>query len=124
MKKIVFGFLVFTPSILLAAPFQVTSSLVGSILPGIIRSAIVLVASLALLYFFWGLAEVIRTSKDDYSEGRSKMLWGIIILFVMFSVWGIVRLLQAEFLGSNATSSAPPVPTINGSSGGLFGWSF
>ena len=55
-----------------------------------------LVVSLALLYFLWGLANFILAGddKEKIEKGKSTMLWGIIALFVMVSVWGIVRFIQ------------------------------
>jgi hypothetical protein len=46
---------------------------------------------LAVLFFFWGVAQFIRTvSEKTKEEGKNKMIWGVIALFVMFSIWGIV----------------------------------
>jgi len=50
------------------------------------------IAGLALLAFFWGLAKFIFSAGDEEkrSEGKKIMIWGIIALFVMVSIWGIV----------------------------------
>ncbi len=58
-----------------------------------------IVVALALLYFFWGLANYILNSGDDKKkdEGKRIMIWGIIALFVMVSVWGIVNVIQDTF---------------------------
>ncbi len=54
---------------------------------------------LALLYFFYGLAEYIFKAKDTEArtEGRERMIQGIIALFVMVSVWGLVRVIGNTF---------------------------
>jgi len=46
---------------------------------------------LGLLYFIWGLATFIGNSgsEDGREEGKSKMIWGILGMFVMISIWGI-----------------------------------
>jgi membrane protein DedA with SNARE-associated domain len=51
---------------------------------------------IALLVFIWGVIVFIAKSGDDkaHEEGRRKMLWGVIILFVIISMWGLVRLIQ------------------------------
>ncbi len=47
--------------------------------------------ALALIFFFWGLAQFIRSVSDKtIAEGKNKMIWGIIALFVMISIWGII----------------------------------
>ncbi|MEX0932474.1 MAG: hypothetical protein WDZ61_01080, partial [Parcubacteria group bacterium] len=68
----------------------------------LIAQLTIVVAGLALLAFFWGLAKFIfRVGGDENAvdEGRRIMTWGIIALFVMMSVWGIIRFLQSDFLG-------------------------
>ena len=48
--------------------------------------------ALALIFFFWGLAQFIRSISDKtIAEGKNKMIWGIIALFVMISIWGIIK---------------------------------
>lgn len=51
-----------------------------------------IIFALALLFFFWGLAQFIRSVSDKtIQEGKNKMIWGIIALFVMISIWGIIK---------------------------------
>ena len=59
----------------------------------IINLLIPIVFALAMLYFFWGLAQYILNAGDEAKkeEGRNKMIWGIVAIFVMAAVWGIVR---------------------------------
>ncbi len=62
------------------------------------------VASLALLVFFWGLVKFIRKAGEgDIKEGRDLMIWGGLAIFVMVSVWGILRFLSGEFGFGNIT---------------------
>lgn len=61
----------------------------------------------ALVVFFVGIVQYIFKKKG----GKEIMQAGIIGLFVMASIWGIIRLAQNTFgVGSNATVSAPFVP--------------
>lgn len=94
------------PLISFAALFNNLTGLI-KVFIGIINQAIVVVASLALLFFFWGLANFILNSSnaEKKGEGRSIMIWGIVALFVMFSVWGLIGVLQNTFLKGGATSS-------------------
>jgi len=65
----------------------------------LVSYSIILLAGVALLVFFWGLAKFIfyagSTEKKD--ESKNIMFWGIISLFVMISVWGIVYFFQRSF---------------------------
>lgn len=100
--------LLVTPLITFAAVFNSITDLIN-ILINIINQSVVLVVSLALLFFFWGLANFIIYASDETKrkEGKSIMLWGIIALFVMLSVWGLVGVLEDTFLkGGSGGGSA------------------
>ena len=70
-----------------------------NILLDLIAAAIPVMASLALLAFFWGLAKFIfRLGGDEkaLAEGKNLMKWGLIALFIMVSVWGILRFFYTD----------------------------
>ena len=52
-----------------------------------------IVFALALIFFFWGIAEFIRSAGDTKTleSGKNKMIWGIVGLFVMISIYGIIK---------------------------------
>lgn len=58
-----------------------------------------LIVALALFLFFWGLVKFIWNSGDESSikQGRDLMIWGVVVLFVMVSVFGILSLLSNSF---------------------------
>jgi hypothetical protein len=71
-----------------------------------------IVFSLALLFFFWGLATFILKSGEEKDLGKQRMIWGLVALFVMFSVWGILRFAQ-ESLGLDASDNQQlDIPTL------------
>ncbi len=83
----------------------------------LIRLATSILGALALLVFFWGLVKYIVKADDEKAKesGKNIMIWGVIALFVMFSVFGLVRFLQGSFGISETNSgnnSAPEVPRI------------
>ncbi len=55
-----------------------------------------IVVGLALLVFFWGLVKFIFASADDdkRDDGKRLMIWGIIALFVIVSIAGIINFIQ------------------------------
>jgi uncharacterized membrane protein YidH (DUF202 family) len=76
----------------------------GSVL---LRNIIIFLFGLAVVWFIWN---VIRYSMSDSDEGREKaksqMIWGIIAIAVIVSVWGIVALLREVFgVGSYGSSA-------------------
>ncbi len=72
----------------------------------IINLAVPIIFTLAVLAFFWGLALYIFSA--DKSKGKDIMIWGIIALFVMVSVWGIINFIQQN-LGIEQTRA----PNVN-----------
>lgn len=77
------------------------AELVDKVIFSVINPLIVLVSSLALLYFLWGVSKYIihGGNEEKRAEGYQMMIYGIIALFVMVSVWGLVGVLANTFLG-------------------------
>lgn len=77
----------------------------------IISLAIPVLIALGVLGFMWGIVlYLFGKNKDD---GKSFMLWGIIALFVMTSVWGLVGILRGTlFDAGNDTVKTVGVPQI------------
>lgn len=66
----------------------------------IIAAAIIpLIFTLAFLYFLWGMVKYIRGAANEKEKEESKkfILWGIIGLTVMVSIWGIVKIVTTTF---------------------------
>ncbi len=54
--------------------------------------------ALAVLYFFWGIAKYMNSGDDSEKlrEGRTTMVYGILGLFVIVALWGLVLLVKSE----------------------------
>jgi len=80
-----------------------------------IGTLIPITVSLALLFFFWGMVMFIRNSGDSTAreEGKQKMIWGIVALFVMMSVWGLVAFLGNTLGIGNPTNNSVPPPSVD-----------
>jgi phosphatidylglycerophosphatase A len=61
----------------------------------------------AIALFFLGLARFIKNAADTqaHEEGKKYMLWGIVALFILVTLWGIVNFLLFGSLGINPTYS-------------------
>ncbi len=57
-----------------------------------LNQVITIVFGLAVLFFFWGIGQFVLHSGDEKTrtEGKKKIMWGVIALFVMVSIWGII----------------------------------
>ena len=70
----------------------------------LVRTLIAVVAGLVFLYFFWGVAQYIRQNDAQLEEAKKKIMWGIVGIFVLVSMWGLVYLLRVSVLGSRDIS--------------------
>ncbi|MEK7610735.1 MAG: hypothetical protein AAB468_03275 [Patescibacteria group bacterium] len=61
----------------------------------IIDPLIILLSAVALLYFLWGLLEMIINADNETGRetGRRHMLYGVIGLAVMLSAYGIMNVI-------------------------------
>jgi len=80
-----------TEAITLTDTIDVINKLVNSLIP--------LILAVTVLIFFWGLAMYLLNvgSSENKSNGIHIMVTGIIAIFVMVSIWGIIGILQSTF---------------------------
>lgn len=65
----------------------------------LIKFVVPLLFSLAVVLFIWGIIQYFLNAENEEKrkKGKSFMLWGIIALFVMVSMWGLVGILTDTF---------------------------
>ena len=111
---------VLVSSLLWAVPFFASAQ--GADINGLVAKAglllnqlIPLLIAAALVIFFWGLIQYIRSSGEGHGTGRNIMIAGIVALFIMVSIWGIIRLLQNTLgVGGSQPIEPPQVPQLRG----------
>ncbi len=74
----------------------------------ILNPIILLMFAVALVVFLWGVLGYIRNADNPKlrGEGQQSMLWGIVGMFVMFGVYGIIKIVL-NTIGVNVTSTFP-----------------
>jgi ABC-type phosphate transport system permease subunit len=103
-------------SIFLAPVFVFAQSQAGiqgllQLVMNLISGLIPIVIGLAVLAFLWGVLQyVVAKDEDKQKEARGVMLYGIIALFVMVSVWGLVNILGDTIFGNSSGVYQPPSP--------------
>lgn len=66
-----------------------------------------LIFTFAFLFFLWNVLRFMRSSADkDKQEAKERMWWGIVALFIMLSIWGIIAIL------SGTLGITPSVPLL------------
>ncbi len=112
MKKYIIlgGALASVPSMALAAGQGLSGVL--DVFSGLIATAVPIIISLAVLYFLWGLTQYML-NPEDKDDAKAKMIGGIIALFVMVSIWGLVNLLTETLDLDTNINIENPIDVIN-----------
>jgi hypothetical protein len=97
MKKYIYPALFFSLTPILCLGASDVLGLIATI-QDIFSAIVPLIISLAVIFFLWSTAQYILREGDSQKDAKDHMMWGIIILFVMVSVWGLVAILGNTFL--------------------------
>lgn len=71
------------------------------------------VVTLALIYFIWGIIRyVIAQSEENKADAKMHIIYGIIAMFVIVSIWGITNFI-ADYLGITPFTHYPIIPQLS-----------
>ena len=76
------------------------------------NSVIPFIFAVAIVMFIWGAVKFFIINADEEAkraQGKQFMIWGIIALAVMLSVWGLVGILRSTFDPNGDNSMLPQV---------------
>ncbi len=75
-----------------------TAFTILSVISDITRYVIPLLITFGVIYFIWGVIQYVTAADEEKkTKARSTMISGIIGLFVIISIWGLVYLVQRTF---------------------------
>lgn len=66
--------------------------------------------AVAFLIFVWGIARFIKSagSEKEIKDSKNIIIWGIVGLFILITIWGIIAFLQSE-LGFGGKVAIPQI---------------
>jgi hypothetical protein len=75
--------------------------LINKIIEGAVWPFVIFLSSLAVAIFIWGIIEFIAGADNEEKRitGKRHLMWGAIGMFIMFSVYGIIQIIQ-NFISS------------------------
>ena len=117
MKKIIAILAFFAPALAFAQVGLVSGTnggLIG-VIGGLLNTIIPILITLAVIYFIWGVVQYVTTGDAEKKEqGQQHMIWGLIGLFVIVSMWGLVAILSNTFgtSGQNSIGDAGNIPCV------------
>lgn len=108
-----FTVLLFLPVVTLAQRTTVWTTF--SVAFDIVASLLTMGGTLAVVAFFYGLANFILISGDEKKRDGAKsiMIWGVVGMFVMVTIWGILGFMQATLGNTTGVGTVDIVtPTL------------
>ncbi len=75
---------------------------------GWLNMLVPMLITLGIIAFFWGLAKYLFTDGEDKSKGLKIMMMGILAVFVMASLGGLVSMLQNTTGAGQGKTITPP----------------
>lgn len=114
MKKLIAVVAVLVPSVALAAQPITDFNSLTSKLTGIGNAVIGIFIAVAVIWIVWNTVSFIINAGDETkrAEKRSAVIWGLIGLAIILSIWGIVAVITNTFYtGSNGQPPAQNFPT-------------
>jgi hypothetical protein len=101
MKRIFASILVgVAPMVALAQTYAPGTGINGLItfFGNLLNRGVPFIISLAVVYFIWEVFQyAIAGDEEKKAKAKTGMIWGIVGIFVMVSIWGLVAILQSTF---------------------------
>ena len=67
------------------------------------------IITVAIIYFVWGVVQYMMASDEEQKKlGRSKIINGLIGLFVIVSFWGLIEIVKTSFGITNTPTASRP----------------
>ncbi|MCC2630674.1 MAG: seg [Candidatus Paceibacter sp.] len=115
LKKvlIIAGVVFVLPFMVQAANIYDLKSLIYYVID-ILNAIIPLLFAIAFLTFIWGIIKYIYAAgPQKLNEGRNYIIYGVIAMTVMVSVWGIAEVLKNTFFESAGSPGGPSTYTTS-----------
>lgn len=108
MKRILVSALMgLSPIMALAQAYSPNQGIAGlfTFAGSVLNRIVPLIISLAVVYFLFYVFRYALAEEDKKEDAKKHMVFGIIAIFVMVSVWGLVAILQSTFGTSGVTGT-------------------
>lgn len=83
----------------------------------VLNTVVPFLIGIAVFIVIWGIFRYVTSVADEEKrvEARQFVIWGVILIFCMLSVWGFVNILVNSFsLSKQAPTNLPKLPAIPG----------
>jgi hypothetical protein len=115
MKKIIsLGIILGTPFFAFAVNDQIATILLQ--LTGYLTFFLPAIITIAIIYFVWGVVQFMTSADEEQKKlGRSKIINGLVGLFVIVTFWGLIAIVKTTFnINDTPVSTMPCTPLDTG----------
>jgi len=120
MKKIIALIAFVVPSVASAQALSTITNVndLSTRVIGIGNTVTYLLVALAVIYIIWNVVQYLIKQGDEKSAAIKNIGWGILGLFIIVSIWGLVNILTNTFKTTSTTQAIPNLGN-NTSNGGI-----
>src|ERR1700679_2129414 len=113
-KKAGVGMAIFLLPAVALAQYSITNSTsLFNTVRSLLNQIIPILIAFTVVYILWGIFQsFVKGSEEERTAGHKKILYGIIALFIMISIWGLVNIL-VNTTGLNNTIPTNQIPNLN-----------
>ncbi|HEU0081212.1 MAG TPA: pilin [Candidatus Paceibacterota bacterium] len=112
MKK--FGIMAAASAMLPVSAFAADIRNLDSIflfIKNILNTVLPLIIAAAVVYFVWGMFQLFLAGDEEkHEKAKTTVIYGVIAIFVMVSVWGLVNILANTFNLNNSSVQGDTQP--------------
>ena len=113
--------LLIAPAIAFAAAPKTFQELANTLVV-IMNNAVVVLIVLGIVVYFYGVStNLFKAQEKGSKELNVYLMWGLVILFVMVSIWGILQLLQNSLFGGDQFNSGGGAVQVQSTTGSFTG---
>lgn len=113
MKKIIASLVFVLPAVVSAqalSPITNVNNLTTRLL-GMGNTFTYLLVALAVIYIVWNVVQYFIKAESDRAESGKAIVWGIVGLFIIVSIWGLVNILTNTFKTTPTDQAIPNLGT-------------
>ena len=105
------GLILLTPTLALAAAPRTFADL-ANIIVSFLNSAAGLLILAGIVIYFGGIVRTLMKTRsgEDTAKLRTLLIWGIVAIFLMVSIWGILEVLQSTIFSSSPYDPSTGTP--------------
>ncbi len=114
MKKLMTGALLAGAPLLAMAQTTNAFSIIG-VFQKMMKIAVPMLITFAVIYFIYGVVKyVVSSDSDEKGKAKEVVIRGVVGLFVIVSIWGLVAIIQSTFgIGAGGSLNQSQIPGVD-----------